>query len=69
MHTIKIENITDGDYQRLQSEAAATQDDHGKPLSLRNYVRLKLGLSPVKRGNPTGNKGKRINQPKRKPPA
>lgn len=68
-HTIKIENITDDDYQRLQSEAATAQDAQGKPLSLRNYVRLKLGLSPAKRGNPTGNKGKKINQRKRKAPA
>ena len=69
MHTIKIEHVTDDDYQRLQSEAAAILDVHGKPLSLRNYVRLRLGLSPAKRGNPTGNKGKKINQRKRKAPA
>ena len=69
MHTIKIENITDDDYQRLQQEAAGASAYLGKPLSVRNYVRLKLGLSPAKRGNPTGNKGKKINQRKRKAPA
>ena len=69
MHTIKIEHVTDDDYRRLQSEAAAILDVHGKHLSLRNYVRLRLGLSPAKRGNPTGNKGKKINQRKRKAPA
>lgn len=66
LHTIKIENISSDDYQRLQSEAAVIQDAHGKPLSLRNYVRLLLMIAPAKRGNPTGNKGKRINQPKRR---
>lgn len=66
MHSIKIENISAEDYLRLQQEAAGASAHLGKPISLRNYVRLKLGLSPAKRGNPTGNKGRKINQRKRK---
>lgn len=60
MHTIKIEYIADDDYQRLLSEAAKVG------LSLRNYTRQKLGIMLAKRGNPHGNKGKKIKQPQRK---
>lgn len=45
-HSLKIENISDTDYQRLQQEAA----EHG--VSLRNCVRSKLNITPAKRGNP-----------------
>lgn len=60
MHSIKIENIAPADYAQLQAAAEAAG------LSLRNYVRSQLGLPEAKRGNPTGNKGRKINQPKGK---
>ncbi len=59
MPSIKIENITTEDYQRLQSEAAEVG------LSLRNYARRRLGIAPAKRGRPEP-KGKPVKQPKGK---
>lgn len=61
IHEIKIESVSEADYKRLVSAAAS----HEPPLSIRNYVRLLLGIPLKKRGNPTGNKGKRVKQPKR----
>lgn len=58
--TIEL-TVSDPDYERLRSQAAAHN------LSVPNLCRVRLGLEPARRGNPTGNKGKRIKQPKRKP--
>jgi hypothetical protein len=57
---ITINYIPDPDYGRLKDEAQA------EGVSLNNLVRRRLGIPEAKPGNPTGNKGKKINQPKGK---
>ncbi len=60
VYEIKIERISIADYERLQKAASL----HDPPLSVRNYARLMLGIAPRKRGNPTGNKGRKIKRAK-----
>lgn len=46
MHEIKVQKITEADFDRITAAAKL----HG--LSLRNYVRLKLDIKPLVCGNP-----------------
>lgn len=57
---IILNYIPDPDYARLKAEAQAAG------VSLNNLTRRRLGIPEAKPGNPTGNKGRKINQPKGK---
>lgn len=64
--------LSDDNYERLQAIAAARKPDEvSLPSLLTEALNAHLKLDPPippprKRGNPTGNKGKPIKQPKRK---
>ena len=57
---IILNYIPDPDYARLVKVAKRLK------ISISNLVRRRLHIPDAKPGNPTGNKGKKINQPKGK---
>jgi len=71
MRYIKLP-LSESDYERLATIAAARDPEPTLPAlaiaALNECHQLQPPIPPPKRvGNPTGNKGKPIKQPKRKP--